>query len=72
VSDKLARRRGGVLEATVFAIVGIAILIGFGLWQLDRKAWKENLIATLPRLAARRKLPHAQLAAVLPEAMNTA
>ena len=47
MSDKRARRRGGVLEATVFAIVGVAILCGLGLWQLDRKAWKENLIATL-------------------------
>lgn len=41
------KRRGGVLEATVFAVVGVAILIGLGVWQLDRKAWKENLIAAL-------------------------
>jgi len=40
-------RRGGVLEATVFAAVGVAILVGLGIWQLDRKVWKENLIATL-------------------------
>jgi surfeit locus 1 family protein len=37
--------RRGVLEPTVFAIVGVAILIGLGVWQLDRKVWKENLIA---------------------------
>jgi len=36
-----------ILEATIFAIVGVAILIGLGIWQLDRKVWKENLIATL-------------------------
>jgi surfeit locus 1 family protein len=47
VSEPRAKRRGGVIEATVFAIVGIAILCGLGLWQLDRKVWKENLIATL-------------------------
>jgi surfeit locus 1 family protein len=41
------KRRGGVIEATVFTIVGIAILIGLGVWQLDRKVWKENLIATM-------------------------
>ena len=41
------RRRGGVIEATVFALAGVAILIGLGIWQLDRKVWKENLIATL-------------------------
>jgi surfeit locus 1 family protein len=39
--------RSGIVEATVFAIVGVAILIGLGIWQLDRKAWKENLIATV-------------------------
>jgi surfeit locus 1 family protein len=37
----------------MFALAGIAILWGLGMWQLDRKAWKENLIATLnSRLAA--------------------
>ncbi|HEY5377922.1 MAG TPA: SURF1 family protein [Pseudolabrys sp.] len=41
------RRRGGVIEATVFTAAGVAILIGLGVWQLDRKVWKENLIATL-------------------------
>lgn len=42
-----AKRRGTVLDATVFALAGIAILCGLGVWQLDRKVWKENLIATL-------------------------
>jgi surfeit locus 1 family protein len=41
------KRRSGVVEATVFAIAGIAILVGLGVWQLDRKVWKENLIAQL-------------------------
>ena len=41
-----ADRRGGIFGATVFAFVGVAILIGLGVWQLDRKVWKENLIAT--------------------------
>lgn len=48
-----APRRRGVIEPTVFAVVGIAILIGFGVWQLDRKTWKQHLILTLnTRLAA--------------------
>ena len=47
------RRRGGVIEATVFALAGIAILIGLGIWQLDRKVWKENLITTLDTRLAR-------------------
>jgi surfeit locus 1 family protein len=37
----------GVLEPTIFAIVGLTILIGLGVWQLDRKVWKENLIAAI-------------------------
>lgn len=32
----------GIVVATAFAV-----LIALGLWQLERKAWKENLIATL-------------------------
>src|SRR6185437_8114891 len=38
---------------TVFALAGVAILTGLGVWQLDRKAWKENLIATLDARLAR-------------------
>ena len=53
MSKPRAKRRRGVLEPTVFAIVGVAILIGFGIWQLDRKVWKENLIATLTTRLAR-------------------
>ncbi len=41
------KRRGGVFGATLFAIAGIAILVGLGKWQLDRKVWKEDLIATV-------------------------
>lgn len=41
------KSRSGILEATVFTVVGITILIGLGVWQLDRKVWKEALIATV-------------------------
>jgi surfeit locus 1 family protein len=43
----VARKRGGALTATVLAVVCVTILIGLGIWQLDRKVWKENLIATV-------------------------
>ena len=49
----MSEKRGGVLEPTVFAIAGIAILIGLGVWQLDRKVWKENLIAAMTERLAR-------------------
>jgi surfeit locus 1 family protein len=42
-----------VVTATLFAIVGFAILISLGVWQVERLGWKENLIATLnARIAA--------------------
>jgi surfeit locus 1 family protein len=47
------KRRGGLIEATVFALAGVAILVGLGIWQLDRRVWKENLIATVTARLAR-------------------
>jgi surfeit locus 1 family protein len=51
--------RGLVLPALLSA-AGIAVLLGFGFWQLERLAWKEALIA---RVEARTKAP----AVVLPD-----
>jgi len=53
VSKSGRRRRSGVLDATVMALVGIVILCGLGVWQLDRKTWKEDLIARLNTRLAR-------------------
>jgi len=53
-------RTGGAIGATVFAVAGVAILIGLGVWQLDRKVWKENLIATLDTRLARAPQPKRQ------------
>ncbi len=39
-------RRSLLLPGIVVA-AAFAVLVALGLWQLDRKAWKENLIATL-------------------------
>ena len=45
--------RHGVLVPSLAAGVALVVLISLGLWQLDRKAWKEELIATLEhRLSA--------------------
>lgn len=43
----LGRKRRGIVEPTVAALVGVAILIGLGIWQLDRRVWKHHLIDTL-------------------------
>jgi surfeit locus 1 family protein len=48
-----ASLRGGVLVPSLAAVMAFAVLVSLGTWQLDRKAWKEGLIATLDeRLAA--------------------
>lgn len=47
------KHRSGVLDAMVFALAGVVILCGLGAWQLDRKAWKEDLIARLNARLAR-------------------
>jgi len=43
---KAARGRG-LVAATLATLVGIALLIGLGVWQLHRKVWKETLIAAM-------------------------
>lgn len=37
----------GLLVPSLIAVIGVAILLGLGFWQVERKAWKENLIAQL-------------------------
>ena len=45
--------RSGVAAAVIFGLVGTAILVGLGAWQVRRLAWKEDKIASLEqRLAA--------------------
>jgi surfeit locus 1 family protein len=51
--DSAASLRRGVLIPSVAAASAFAVLLALGLWQLDRKAWKEALIATIEqRLSA--------------------
>ena len=52
-APRAAGLRGGVLVPSIAAAVALAILVSLGIWQLERKAWKEGLIATITeRLAA--------------------
>jgi surfeit locus 1 family protein len=46
-------RRGGVLVPSLAAVMAFAVLVSLGMWQLDRKAWKDGLVATIAaRLSA--------------------
>ena len=49
--------------ATVVAVAGIAVLIGLGTWQLDRRVWKEQLLATLAERVSAPPLSYAEAAA---------
>ncbi len=56
MTERQRRRRGGRRSwrgLLVPALLAFAVLIGLGTWQIQRKAWKEGLIASLTmRLAA--------------------
>ena len=43
-----------VLLAGIFSALGIVVLLGLGFWQLERRVWKEELIA---RVEARTNAP---------------
>jgi surfeit locus 1 family protein len=47
VSKPRRKRKSSILDATLMTLAGLVILIGLGVWQLDRKVWKEDLITTL-------------------------
>jgi surfeit locus 1 family protein len=40
-------RTKGLVALTAFTVAGLAVLIGLGLWQLERLEWKEGLIAQI-------------------------
>jgi len=51
--DDAANLRRGVLIPSIAAAMAFTVLLSLGMWQLDRKTWKEGLIATIEqRLSA--------------------
>jgi surfeit locus 1 family protein len=53
VNERVRGRRGGVVVPAILTLILVAGLIALGIWQINRKAWKEALIETLTqRLAA--------------------
>jgi surfeit locus 1 family protein len=42
-------RRRGLLIPSLFTLAALAVLLGLGIWQLERKSWKEGLIETLTK-----------------------
>jgi surfeit locus 1 family protein len=52
----MAMRRS-FLVLTVLALAGLAVLIGLGLWQLQRRAEKETFLSAIQRAATRAPKP---------------
>jgi surfeit locus 1 family protein len=50
-------RGGGLVALTVATLAALVLLIGLGNWQWQRKAWKEELIATMEARASAEPLP---------------
>lgn len=48
----MSARRRSLLWLALFTSLGLAGLVGLGLWQLERLAWKEALIAQVAERAA--------------------
>lgn len=46
---KASERQGSLIVPGVFTLLCLVLLLGLGTWQIERKAWKEALIATLDR-----------------------
>jgi surfeit locus 1 family protein len=57
-----ARAIRALVVPAIFTALGVAILAGLGVWQIERKAWKEDLIARLTErlMAAPHALPARQ------------
>ena len=47
-----AARRRGLLGPAAATLAALAVLIGLGVWQLERRAWKQNLIDAVGRKLA--------------------
>ncbi len=52
-----AARVRGVLVAATFVLTGVVALVALGSWQLQRKSWKEALIATIDQRLAAQPVP---------------
>ncbi len=49
---RASRRARSLIGPAIVAAIGFSILIALGVWQLQRKAWKEALIETVSQRAA--------------------
>ncbi|HYD15951.1 MAG TPA: SURF1 family protein [Hyphomicrobium sp.] len=57
--DPMPRRSGvrSLIPAAVMTLIALPILIGLGVWQMQRLAWKEGLIASIAEGIAHAPVP---------------
>ncbi len=53
-------RRAGLVWPTAFSVVGVVVLAGLGTWQMQRKQWKEGLIAKIAARVGATPIPLAE------------
>lgn len=56
-------RQNGLLGPTVATVIAFAFLIGLGTWQMQRKAWKEGLLAQIAQRTKAEPQPFADVIA---------
>ena len=42
-----SRQLGSLIPPAIATLIGVAILVALGIWQLERKGWKEGLLAQI-------------------------
>ena len=60
MSDATQPDRRFPIGLTIASVIGIAILIGLGVWQVQRLHWKEALLAKIAKLEASAPIPVTQ------------
>jgi surfeit locus 1 family protein len=63
-------RTGGLLRLTIATAVGVTVLIGLGVWQLQRLEWKETIIDRIEARTEKRPLTLEQALALVAERPN--
>lgn len=58
-------RQAGLIWPTVLALAALAVLIGLGTWQLERKRWKEDLLAKIAARTTADPIPLARAVSLL-------
>jgi surfeit locus 1 family protein len=54
-------RNAKLIWPTLAALAGLAVLVGLGTWQLERKRWKEDLLAKMAARVGADPVPMARL-----------